>query len=88
MKVCKACFVHVRDFKRLRGHLTQEAALIAANALVEGHVDYCNALFRGLSVLDLHKLQCVLPHDIRRAPNLSCFKSRLKTYLFQKSFPS
>ena len=30
MKVCKACFAHVRDLKRLRGHLTHEAALMAA----------------------------------------------------------
>ena len=35
MKVCKACFAHVRDLKRLRGHLTYEAALMAANALVK-----------------------------------------------------
>ena len=28
-----------------------------------------------------------LPHDIRSTRNLSCFKSRLKTHLFQKSFP-
>ena len=28
-----------------------------------------------------------LPYDIRSAPNLSSFKSQLKTYLFQKSFP-
>ena len=28
-----------------------------------------------------------LPHDIHSAPNLSCFKSRLKTYLRQKLFP-
>ena len=32
---------------------------MAANALVGGHLDYCNSLFRGLSALDLHKLQCV-----------------------------
>ena len=36
---------------------------------------------------DAPKLWNDLPHDIRSAPNLSCFKSRLKTYLFQKSFP-
>ena len=59
MKVCKACFAHVRDLKRLRGHLTHEAALMAANALVRSQLDYCNSLFRGLSVLDLRKLQCV-----------------------------
>ena len=59
IKVCKACFAHVRDLKRLRGHLTHEAALMAANALVGSRLDYCNSLFRGLSALDLHKLQCV-----------------------------
>ena len=36
---------------------------------------------------DAPKLWNDLPHDIRSAPNLSCFKSRLKTNLFQKSFP-
>ena len=36
---------------------------------------------------DAPKLWNDLPHDIRNAQNLSCFKSRLKTYLSQKSFP-
>ena len=56
MKVCKACFAHVRDLKQLQGHLTHEAALMAANALVGSHLDYCNFLFRGLSALDLRNL--------------------------------
>ena len=36
---------------------------------------------------DALKLSNDLPHDIPTAPDLSCFKSQLKTYLFQKSFP-
>ena len=36
---------------------------------------------------DAPKLWNDLPYDIRSAPNLSSFKIRLKTYLFQKSFP-
>ena len=36
---------------------------------------------------DAPKLWNDLRYDIRSAPNLSSFKSRLKTYLFQKSFP-
>ena len=32
---------------------------MAANALVESRLGYCNSLFRSLSALDLHKLQCV-----------------------------
>ena len=34
---------------------------------------------------DAPKLWNDLPYDIRSAPNLSCFKSRLKTYVFQKN---
>ena len=59
MKVCKACFAHGQDLKRLRGHLTHEAALMAANALVGSLLDYWKYLFRGLSALDLCKLQSV-----------------------------
>ena len=36
---------------------------------------------------DAPKLWNDLPLEIRTAPKLSCFKTRLKTYLFQKSFP-
>ena len=57
--ICKASFVHIRDLKRLRGYLTREAALLAANALVGSRLDYCNSLFRGLSALDIRRLQCV-----------------------------
>ena len=56
---CKASFVHIRDLKRLRGYLIREAALLAANALVGSRLDYCNSLFRGLSALDIRRLQCV-----------------------------
>ena len=59
IQVCKACFAHVRDLKRLRGHPTHEAALMAANAIVGSGLDFCNSLSRGLSTLDLCKLQCV-----------------------------
>ena len=57
--ICKACFVHIRDLKRLRGYLTHEAALLAANVLVGSRLDYCNSLFRSLSALDLRRLKCV-----------------------------
>ena len=43
--------------------------------------------FNNSFLYDAPKLWNDLPHDICSAPNLSCFKSRLKTYLFQKPFP-
>ena len=57
--ICKACFAHIRDLKQLRGYLTREGALLAANALVGSRLDYCNSLFRSLSALDLHRPQWV-----------------------------
>ena len=54
---------------------------------------YCSSIhkskvhFNNSFSYDAPKLWNDLPHDIRSAPNLSCFKSRLKTNLFQKLFP-
>ena len=57
--ICKTCFIQIRDLRRVRKHLTDEAAILAANALVSSRLDYCNSLFRSLSSLNMHKLQCI-----------------------------
>ena len=57
--ICKACFFKMCDLRRVRPYLTDEAAILAANALVSSRLDYCNCLFRSLSSLNLHKLQCI-----------------------------
>ena len=58
--VCKSCFVHLRDLRRIRHHLPKSAALALANALVSSRLDYCNSLMTStLSCKDLHKLQCI-----------------------------
>ena len=57
--VCKLCFIQMRDLRQIRQYLTHDAGLTAANALVGSRLDYCNSLFRGLSVANLHKLQCI-----------------------------
>ena len=62
MKVCKDCFAHVRDLKRLRGHLTHEAALMAANALVGSRLDYCNSAVSQLWICaNVNVFRTVLP---------------------------
>ena len=73
MKVCKACFAHVRDLRRFQGHLTHEAAPMAANALVGSRLDYYNSLFRSLSALDLRKLQCVQNSLARTVANTTMY---------------
>ena len=57
--VCKSCFVHLRDLRRIRRHLPKSAAVALANALVSSRLDYCNSLMTSLSCKDLHKLQCI-----------------------------
>ena len=57
--ICKTCFIQIRDLRRVRKHLTDEAVILAANALVTSRFDFCNFLFRSLSSLNMHKLQCV-----------------------------
>ena len=49
LNTCKACFLQRRDLCRIRQYLTPEVAVLAANALVSSHLDYCNSLFRGSS---------------------------------------
>ena len=58
-RTCKACFLHMRDLRRIRQYLTPEVAVLAANALVSSCLDYCNSLFRGLSCFNQHKLQSI-----------------------------
>ena len=58
-RTCKACFLQMSDLRRIRQYLTPEVAVLAANALVDSRLDYCNSLFRGLSCFSLHKLQSI-----------------------------
>ena len=55
----KTCFIQIRDLRRVRKHLTDEAVILAANVLVTSHLDYCNSLFRSLSSINMRKLQCI-----------------------------
>ena len=57
--IYNTCFIQIRDLRRVRKHLTDEAAILPANALVTSGLDYCNSFFRSLSSLNMHKLQCI-----------------------------
>ena len=39
--------------------MTDEAAVLAAIALLSNRLDYCNSLFRSLSIFNMHKMQCI-----------------------------
>ena len=42
----KTYFLQTSDFHRIRWYLTQEVAVLAANALVSSHLKYCNSVQR------------------------------------------
>ena len=58
--ICKTCFIQMRDLRQVRQCLTDEAAILVANALVSWGLNYYNSLFRNLSSLNMRKLQCIL----------------------------
>ena len=49
----------MRDLRWVRQYLADDAAVLAANALVSSRLDYCNSLFRNLSSFHMCKLQCI-----------------------------
>ena len=55
--ICRRCYVGIRDLGRIRRSISKEAAILAANALVSSHLDYCNSLFRSLSAANTKRLQ-------------------------------
>ena len=57
--ICKTCFIQMCDLRRVRQYLTDEAAVLLANALLSSRLDYCNSLFRSLSSFNMRELQCI-----------------------------
>ena len=56
-KVCRACYYHLRDLRRIRKYLSNETAILLANAMVSSRLDYCNSLLYGVSKSNIAKLQ-------------------------------
>ena len=58
-KICRACYYHLRDLRRIRKFLSDETAILLANAMVSSRLDYCNSLLYGVSKSNIAKLQRV-----------------------------
>ena len=58
--ICSSCIYHIRDLRRLRGHLELDSAKLLANGLVSSCLDYCNSVLSEIVETDLTKLQRVL----------------------------
>ena len=72
--ICKSCFYHIRDLRRIRRHLPLSTAKTISNSLITSRLDYCNSLINNIAKQDLSKLQRVqncLAHVVLRAPRFS-----------------
>ena len=57
--ICKSCFYHIRDLRRIRRHLPLSTAKTISNSLITSRLDYCNSLINNIAQQDLSKLQRV-----------------------------
>ena len=70
-QVCRSCFYHIRDFRRIRRYLSLENAKMLAHAMVTSRLDYCNSLLYGIADKDINRLQRVqncLARVVTRSP--------------------
>ena len=58
-KVCRACYHHLRDLRQICKFLSNETAILLANAMVSSRLDFCNSLLYGVSKSNTAKLQGV-----------------------------
>ena len=57
--LCRNCYYHIRDLRRIRKHLDLKVSTGLANALVSSKLDYCNSLYFAASGELVGKLQRV-----------------------------
>ena len=72
--ICKSCFYHIRDLRRIQRHLPLSTAKTISNSLITSRLDYCNSLINNIAKQDLSKLQRVqhcLARVVLRAPRFS-----------------
>src|SRR5271163_4427122 len=72
-KVCQISFLQLRQLRRVRRYLPQEAALKLAHAFVSCRLDYCNSVLFGLRLYLIARLQSVLNSSARLATRTSRF---------------
>lgn len=80
--LCKACFYHIRDLRRIRRFISKSTLTTLANALVVSRLDYCNSLFFSLTKKELNRLQWVqntLCRVVTKSTRYSSITSQLRS---------
>jgi endonuclease/exonuclease/phosphatase family metal-dependent hydrolase len=57
--VCRSCYYHLRDLRRIRHALDFKTASNIATSLVHSKLDYCNSLYLNLPSSQIRRLQLV-----------------------------
>ena len=73
-QVCKSCFYHIRDLRRIRRHISISTAKTISTALISSRLDYCYSILNNIAKRDLAKLQRAqhcLARVVLRAPRFS-----------------
>lgn len=81
-QICKSCFYHIRDFRRIRRFMSKSVSVSLANALVTSRIDYCNSLLYGIAAKQSRRLQLVqntLCRIILQLPKFSRISKELKS---------
>ena len=87
--ICKSCFYHIRDLRRIRRHIPLSTAKTISNSLISSHLDYCNSLINNIAKQDLSKLQRLqncLAHVVLRAPRFSPSRSSFQLITESNSY--
>ena len=72
--LCKACYYHIRQLRRIRPYLDSSTACTIATSIVHSKLDYCNSLYYKLPKSQLSRLQHIpnsLARTVMKAPK-SC----------------
>lgn len=81
-QLSKACYVHIRDLRRLRPCLDTKTASTIATSIVHSKLDYCNSLYYNLPKASINKLQSIqnaLARAVTKSPKFSHISPILKS---------
>ena len=73
-QMCRCCFYHIHDLRRIRRYMSLSVTKTIATALVSSSLDYCNSLLHNIAIKDITKLQHVqifLARVVARSPRFS-----------------
>ena len=81
--MCRACYYHLKDLRRIRKFLSVETAALLANTMISSRLDYCNSLLYGISKYNVAKLQkiqnalCRIVFRLDRTSHVTPFLQKL-----------